>query len=275
MGTEGAFPETPTTRTSPFARLPPEIVKMIIACLAYDTPSLRACSLTCYSWYIVTVPHLHYKLYIGDFWGQKYQWPNPLHHMHALGLLPFVRTFWVRNDPFSQKQFNRRTINQFSTLTNVRRLMILSLDIPSFIPNIRRYFGHFLPSIRELSLREPKGSPRQIIYFIGLFQHLEDLELVCGRPYFQEEQADDLTLTPPFVPPLRGRLKLWSFRRVCLLKGMVDLLEGIRFRQMELFDVDGMPLLLDACANTLETLMLYPTDPRGEQLPPKGGRTFN
>ena len=54
------------------------------------------------------------------------------------------------------------------------------------------------------------------------------------------------------------------FTRVDLLKGMIDLFEGIRFRRMLLYDVDGMRLLLGACAKTLEGLMLYSTDPRGE-----------
>jgi len=35
---------------------------------------------------------------------------------------------------------------------------------------------------------------------------------------------------------------------------------------MSLSNVDGMPLLLGACANTLETLLLYPNDPRGERV---------
>ena len=45
---------------------------------------------------------------------------------------------------------------------------------------------------------------------------------------------------------------------------MIDLFGGVRFRHMDLWNVDGMRLLLDSCATTLETLRLYPTDPRGE-----------
>jgi len=43
---------------------------------------------------------------------------------------------------------------------------------------------------------------------------------------------------------------------------MVDLFRGINFHHMDLFDVDGMGLLMDACAETLKTLRGYPTDPR-------------
>ena len=245
---------------------------MIIAHLAYDTQSLRSCSLTCQSLYIAAVPHLHHTLYttkslVGE---SKFAWPNPLQHMHRLGLLPFVRTLFIRVDglvdTFSSAQLNNRTLRQFSALTNVRRLMIYHLDIPSFMPRIRRYFGHFSPTVRGLYLVAPKGSRRQIIYFIGLFEHLQDLEILGSGSRSQDEPADDLTLTPLFIPPLRGRLKLSTFRRVDLLKDMIDLFGGIRFQTLDLYNVDGVSLLLDACAKTLTTFQLYPLDPRGRQL---------
>jgi len=257
---------TPRSSTT---RLPLEIVEMIIACLTYNTPSLRACTITCYSWYIAAVPHLHYNLFIGNgIRGRKFQWPDPLGHMHRLGLLPLVKTFYFRGynsrDVFSSKRFNCCVLRQFSTLTNVRRIMIDYLDIPSFIPRIRRYFRHFPPTVRELGLKEPKGSRRQIIYFIGLFEHLEDLSISYNGPNSGVEPADDLTLTPSFTPPLGGQLRLSNFRRVGLLKDMIDLFGGLRFWFMDLLDVDGMPLLLGACAKTLKTLVLWPSDPRGE-----------
>ena len=249
---------------------------MVIVYLSCDVRSIRACSMTCYSWYIVAVPHLYHNLFIDiKSRGRKLRWPNPIRYTHMLGLLPLVKTFWVRSGPnnkrvFSPKQFSCCTLRQFSALTGVRRLMIDFLDIPGFMPKIRRYFGHFLPTVQELCLREPEGSRRQIIYFIGLFKHLEDLYLLYDNDYLPEEPADDLSLTPPFIPPLRGWLKLTSFRRVGLLKDMIDLFGGIRFRWMDLYNVEGMPLLLGACAKTLRTLMLHQNDPRGEQFSPRG-----
>ena len=246
---------------------------MIVANLIYDIPSLRVCTLTCYSWYIAAAPHLHYDLFINsDFLDGKFRWPNPLLHMHRLGLLPFVEIFYFRgsnkDDVFSSKLFNRHVMRQFSALTNVQGLTITYLDIPSFMPGIRRYFKHFMPTVRQLCLTEPKGSPRQLIYFIGLFEHLGNLSLLYDRPKSGGESEDDLTLTPTFTPPLGGQLRLTYFRRVGLLKDMVDLFGGIRFTAMDLFDVEGIPFLLDACAKTLKSLVLYPSDPRGEQLSP-------
>ena len=58
--------------------------------------------------------------------------------------------------------------------------------------------------------------------------------------------------------------------RAGVLEDMIDLFGGIRFRYMHLFDVAGMRLLLDACAETLEILRLHATDPRGKGLSPSG-----
>ena len=133
------------------------------------------------------------------------------------------------------------------------------------MPEIHPYFGHFLPSVRSLVLEAPKGSCRQIIYFIGLFQHLDDLTLLYNPDDPQDELVDDPMLVPSFTPPLRGQLVLTVFRKVDILKDMIDLFEGIRFRHMDLYDVHGVGLLLNACAETLETLRLYPADLRGKE----------
>ena len=278
MFSGSAPPEPPTTRPSYFARLPVDIFEMIIAHLIYDTHSLLACSLTCYSWYIVAVPNLHHTLITRTHssWkpGRKPKWPKPLQNMHRLGLLPLVKKVHITGADvpgpsiFSRERFSWYTLRYFTTLTNVQELGIDYLDIPAFIPRINQYFGHFLSTLHSLALREPRGSRRQIIYFIGLFKHLEDLKLLYDKVYSQDEPADDLTLVPSFIPPLRGRLVVTCSTRVGILKDMIDLFGGIRFRHMSLINAVGMRLLLDACAETLETLRLYPIDPRGKELSP-------
>jgi len=154
-------------------------------------------------------------------------------------------------------------------LTNDQELGTDDLDIPNLMPRIWRHFGHFLPTLRSLSLRNPKGFCRQIVFFIGLFQHLENLTLFDGV-LDGVGPVDDLELTLPFTPPLRGRLTAVSSTRVDILKDMIDLFGGIRFRYMDIRYANGMQLLLNACAGTLETLRFDPTDFRGEQLSPKG-----
>ena len=271
----GPPPATSATPLSPAAKLPLEIVETIIAHLAYDTSSLLACSLTCYSWYITTVPHLHNSL-VTPIYPQhsdnEILWPKQLRHMHKLGLLPLVKKFQAYERPcftwaeISPKLFNCSILRQFIALTNVQELGIDYFNIPAVLPRVRRYFGHFLPTVQSLVLRSPKGSCRQIIYFIGLFHRLEDLKLLYGPENPKGEPADDSMLTPPSAPLLRGRLTLSRFTKVGLSKDMIVLFGGIRFRHTDLCDVDGMRLLLDACAKTLETLRLYLTDPHGGEL---------
>ena len=245
---------------------------MVVTHLIYDRRSLLSCSLTCYSWYTVSVPHLHHTLVAQTFSrgdDTRLRWPKPLREASKLGVLPLVKKFGVHvvsfDAMFSRKRFNWRTLRQFSALTNVRTLSIDYLDIPSFIPRIRRYFGHFAPTVRSLALMKPEGTSRQIIFFIGLFQHLEDLKLLYDVIHPQEgEPAEGPTLVPSFIPPLRGRLTITCFRKLGLLEDMIDLFGGIRFRCVDIFNVKGTRLLLGACAETLETLRLCPTDPHGK-----------
>ena len=263
----GSSLKTSTTLTSPAANLPLEIVEMVVNHLIYDTPSLCTCTMTCYSWYLVAAPHLH-KILVTytNHWDRNLWWRDPLWRMHTLGLLPLLKVIRIRGDPkstFSPMRFSRRTLCKFSALTNVQRLLIDDLDIPSFMPMIRQYFGHFLPTLQQLALIGPRGSCRQIIYFVGLFQHLENIEFYDGID-FQGEPADDPTLIPPSVPPLRGWLVLVRFVRPSLLEAMIYLFGGVRFRFVALSDFGGARLLLDACAETLEVLRLYSCDPRGE-----------
>jgi hypothetical protein len=249
----GTSPETSAAQHSPANRLPLEVVEMFIAYLRYDTPSLRACTMTCYSWYIAAVSHLHHTLTVTpDCWGGRDPlWPHPLSYMISLGLVPLIKEFRVRErcDGLSLGYLNYFSIYAVSGLANVQKLDIQRLNIPNFMPVIQWCFGHFSPKLRSLVLRQPEGSRRQIIYFIGLFQNLQDLELYDSLGYL--EPADDPTLIPAFVPPLRGSLKLMSFNMAGFLKDMIHLFGGIRFNRVNLYEVREMRLLLDTCTETL------------------------
>jgi len=232
--------------------------------------------MTCYSWYIAAVSYLHYSLTTDDQrppYGSPptgRSWPRPLRKSYEIGLLPLVKRFQIRlesspRSAFTSKQLSGRTLRYFSALTNLQELGIDYLQIPSFMPNIQRCFGHFAPTLRFLALGKPSGSCRQILYFIGLFPNLQDLKLHYPFPQDEQETAADATLVPLSIPPLRGRLILTCFTREDLVKDMIAFFGGFRFRSMELFRVKCVRLLLDASAETLETLKVYPTDPYGEE----------
>ena len=157
-------------------------------------------------------------------------------------------------------------------MTNLQELAIDHLNLGEFIPKLRRCFGHFSPTLRSLALKEPEGSCRQIIYFVGFFQRLEDLKLLFEPGLFachpQEQPIDFLTPAPCFTPPLRGQLTIRFYKHLELFKLMINLFDGLRFHSLDLLpSVDGTQLLFDACAGTLETLRLFQS---GEWLPPKG-----
>jgi hypothetical protein len=260
--------EESTAHSSSIAELPQELVKRIISYFIYDKRTLLACSATCCSWYIATIPHLHYTLTTDDDIrkGSKgHRWPRPLRKSYNLGLLPLVKRLRIRSgdpnyDEFTSRKLGWRALAYFSALTNLQELGIDNLRVSSFFPDIQRYFGHLAPTLRFLALKEPKGSCRQILYFIGLFPKLEDLKINYPTPRNEMESTAGATLVPPSTPPLRGRLTLTCFTREKLVKEMILLFGALRFRQMDLFGVRCTPLLLDACAETLETLRLYPTD---------------
>ena len=264
----GVSPERP----SPATRLPFEVIEIIIAHI-YDKRSLRSCTRTCRSWYIVALAHLHHTLIVDvDSRDRKCRWLNPICHMDTLGLLPLVRRFCVRRGransrvEISPSLLNYSLLPQFSAFANVRELEIDYLDIHSF--PLRRYFGHFPSTVQSLILREPMGSWWHTIYFIGLFRHLQDLHLLYDNTNLQLEwePARDSALVPLFVSPLQGWLKIKNFGRVDILKELIDLFGGIRFRHVLLFNVSGTRLLLNSCAKTLQTVVLFPSDPYGEQL---------
>ena len=226
--------------------------------------------MTCYSWYIAAVPHLHHSLTTDEVavpqGEDKYEWPRPLQKSYELGLLPLVKRFRIRPCfyQFTPEQLKGRTLHYFSALTNLQELGIDYLQVSNFMPVIHHCFGHFSPTLRFLALKEPRGSCRQILYFVGLFPNLQDLKLCYRLPTEERESIADAELVPLSTPPLCGRLTLICFTREELAKDMIVLFGGLRFRYMELFRVKCTRLLLGACAETLETLRLYPTDPCGE-----------
>jgi len=246
--------EVPTLRPSPITRLPQELVELIISHFIRDTRTLLACSMTCYSWYIAAVPHLHYTLTIDTL---KRSWPR-LRNSYALGLLPLVKRFRFRTlcNHFTPKTLDKCTLRYFSALTNLQELGIDDLGVPSFMPNVQRYFGHFTKTLRSLALRDPRGSSRQILYFIGLFPGLQDLKLCYSFLKEEQEGTAGTDLTPLCVPPLGGRLTLTCFAREKLVKDMITFFGGLRFRYMDLYRVKCVRLLLGACADTLEIRMV-------------------
>ena len=94
-----------------------------------------------------------------------------------------------------------------------------------------------------------KGSRRQVVFCTWKIEGTPD--------YFKGELANDPTLVPSSAPSLQGRITVTCFARMGILGDTVDLLGGIGFCHMDLFDADGMPFPMKACTEMLEMLCFY------------------
>jgi len=236
---------------------------MAIAYLIHDIQALKACSLTCYSWYIVAVPHLHHTFV---FRGIDRAGLKPLSAWHALGLLPLVKDLRIPQSTsqprwFLPQSLDRRYSRHFFAFTNVQNLTIQNLDIRSFIPRLERHFRHFSPTLRSLTLEAPRCTSRQLSHFFSLFPNLDNIEV---RAFvFDGTGSPDHGLVPFSTPKLQGQLTLSVFYGVETWEDLVASC-GLRFRSIHLHPVSNLaPVLLAACAGTLETLRIEPSNELG------------
>jgi hypothetical protein len=273
-------------------RLAQELVEMIFS-YVHDTRTLRSCSLTCRMWYHAAKPHLHYSLKaiipkphfryslkaITTKSHFRYSlktiitpkihlpntdpdWPNPLLEAHELRLLPFIKRFSIvygLNGGFTHGNFGYgQSLCYFSALENLQELRMDGLQLSSFMPDIKKYFGHF-PTLQSLALEKPEASCRQLLYFIGLFPYLQDLKLSCFDPIKEDKTTDTLALVPPSKPPLGGWLRI-----ACLGKEFVDemiaLYGKLPFRRVDIADSSFWCAhrVFEGCVETLETQWSLP-----------------
>ena len=148
-------------------------------------------------------------------------------------------------------------MHYFRALENLQELTVASLDFSKFPLGVGEYFGHFSPTLRSVALVGPLGNRRQLLDFFRLFPKLDDIK-ICG---YRREGGRHEALSGKLVAirgGLRGRLGLKNFRDEGLLRDLIVAFGGMRFTSMRLEGVVGAPLLLGACANTLETVYIYP-----------------
>ena len=242
-------------------RVPYEVVEMIIAHLAHHVDALKACSLTCRSWNIVAVPHIQHTLILGR--GVTPSGLKPLPMLHALGLMPLVKEIRVEQwggvgTWFVPHALNLNALRYFSAFANVHTLKIQNFEICRFIPGIERYFVHFSPTLRSVTLYDPCGTPRQLAHFLSLFPNLDDVEILRICASAPSTTVPDAELVPVSAPKLQGRLTLYTFDSVEVWTHMITSCGGLRFRHLDLRgSANCVSTLLEACADTLETLQLY------------------
>jgi len=256
---------TPESSPPPPPSFPYDIVEMVIAHLTRHRDTLEACSLTCRSWYIAAAPHLHHTLTLmGNRHEDERNRLEPLSKLHELGLMPLVREIRVKQriglDPwFVPPTFDHSDLYYFSAFTNVHTLNIEGMKIHRFMPDIKHYFEQFSPTLRSITLSDLNCAPRQLSHFLSLFPNLDDIEIRNTHAYTTNTTVPDTVLSS--TPRLRGRLALYNSRWAETWTHLMTLSNGLRFRHVDLLNVGSCgPVLLDACAETLETLRVGARD---------------
>ena len=241
--------------------LPQEILEMIIAHVPPDTPTLKACSRTCRSWYIVTLPHPRHTvtLYRRSM-DRTRDGLVPLQKLKKMGLLPFIVRLRIMScSSLPPDLFNAKALDYFSALTNVQELGFDELDLHMSGSKAPLYLGYFMPRLRYLALRSPYGTYGQLLHSLGLFPNLDDLKVTYDRCW----KFPPLGPVPQSKPLLRGRLTVVRFAgEEFFWRDLSKLCGGLRFSYMHLADIRGgySRFLLEACSETLETLRIHPTE---------------
>jgi len=254
-----SYPSPSETWNQQPCRPPYEIVEAITAHITRNLDTLKACSLICRTWYLAAVPHLHRTLILSDMKPDKsHAKLKPLPKLHELDLTTFVKEIQVwqgsNEDWFIPQAFSPNDLSYFSAFANVESLVLRNMDISRFIPDIQRYFEHFAPMLQSITLHTPHCTPRQLSHFLSIFSNLDDVHIhFPERPF--NTSAPDTKLIPLSSPKLRGRLELSGFRWVETWTDLIASCDGLRFRHVDLHHPTGCaPILLGACAETLETL---------------------
>lgn len=261
--------KTPTTGGAA-RRLPFELVEIIIAHLTYDLDALKKCSLTCRSWYTIAVPHVHHTLTLKDnMFDTVHRKLKPLSKLHELGLTHLVKEIRVGQlaGPggwFGPEAFSHNALFYFSAFANVHTLRIQGLNVDRFVLGVQHYFHQFSPTLRSISLYYPTCSaPRDLSRFLSLFPNLDNIEI---RQFFTSNiLIPDRDLTLFSAPKLEGKLILHDFLSTEAWTYLISVFGGLRFRHMVLRKVGACaPIVLQACAETLETLRFYVADEPGQ-----------
>ena len=155
----------------------------------------------------------------------------------------------------------------FRALVNLQDLAIADLDFSFFRAGVDRYFEHFSPTLRSVTLSCPRGTPRQLLDFLRLFPKLNDIRITYYYPKSQDDEGLDTQLVP-IGGDLRGRLVLsWSGDMQFLLEAYAETLETLRVhpdttlqdRERVLPSVSSMFQLMLRLQNPLNTPTYHTT----------------
>ena len=266
--------------------LPRDIIEEIVDFHREDTRTLKACSLTCRALFSAARGLIHervrlplWKMYpppslVGrimtkvlpeqratDWYGMRIRY---LLMGGKHGLLGYARE--VDIDLGHSSNFGPEALEaclpHFRFFTQVHTLRIRGYSVAKFLPAFGRHFTQLVPTLRSLQLPRYTDGVHEVVEFVCMFPHLDNLSL--PEPLFNSltEPSFNFVDVPPRSsversPPLRGSLVLrgWvSSHSRFLLK----IPGGLHFRSIsaggaERAELDG---ILASCSSNLETLSL-------------------
>ena len=245
-----------------------------------DLRALKACSLTCKAMFALTRRIIHQTLSLttpniqsvftrgerrlirrerGCYRQLELSF---ISSMDKHGLLQYVRQVYIYMPRGLYPESLLPRLHQFRTLNRIHTLTLECTFFPAqeWANYYEACFAHFYPTLTSLTLRDPYDNSKFVMRFALQFPNLENLcleRLKAGRDFNW-----DWTFPTSLYhsPPLSGRLRLaggetlarWPVRFTPALSN------GINFRTVELedFAANNAQRVLDACAGTLENLIL-------------------
>jgi len=247
--------------------LPQELVDEILGHLLDDSPTLKACSLTCKCLFGATRPLIHRQLVC---LGSSPERPEPkislfsrrkrdlgafgwLIDADRSGVLCYTQHLTIK---LEDESLSPRDIQEhLPLLQSITKLHTLTLNIYHlhlFIPVFNEHFCMFTKTLRHLDIRSACGMEQQLLYIICQFPLLEDLTIIypaCEGTTHPENLVPTITQSPP----LRGKLVAQVHSRV-LFERLAALPGGLNFRSLELRRCEVPAVIFARCGHTVTSI---------------------
>jgi hypothetical protein len=208
-------------------RVAPKIIDAIVDQLRDDPTSLRHCSVVAKGWRKRSLKWLFEAIVIqitadpwsfvqwlgeptpGIVWGGRIQHLVDIEYPGLRLATKYARELrLVQRPPFMWivPSLLHPILHRFAMFKNVTSLSLNSLSIHHFNEvDTTKIFGHFFPTVRKLSLEDPRSSARGLLWFILRFRVLDDLS-ICD-PEWDDEESALLVSCSAEMPPFRGELE--------------------------------------------------------------------
>lgn len=126
-----------------------------------------------------------------------------------------------------------------SSFRAVTSLSLHSLPVYRFDEeDVNAIFGHFFPTVKKLSLDDPKSSPHGLIRFLSHFSAMENLSV--SDPAWVEQGA--VISIVGYTPPFTGKLYLSGFQQNSTPFIRLLSKSPINFRHIIIMNCDWDPL---------------------------------